>query len=407
LIGIGPDDTLYVLLERALPVPTPTPTSVFVIPDVEASVIALRPDGSTKSGWPSAGVSVAGFPMSYQLNEDGTVFVASGPNIYMAGANTQSQLTITAISSDGKVLPGWPYDSPGAQQGLNPELLVLGPNGIVCFVDIKPGASAAGYEVPMVIYCLGPNGKLLPGWPYSSQMPLMDLAIGPDGTVYVAQITSSKISNIFPYAFPYQVLAIGLDGKPRSGWTPWARSDFQGLTTILPTKDGRVYMLLGGDGGKAQLVIVDSTGKALGDHVELGSILNSPNYKDAVLTSDGSLFLSATDQNVANVDVVNAYTADGSQMAGWPQSVGGWGDLAVAPQGSVWVAWTVYGPGGADDETSVVALFDKNGKLQPGYPMASDYLPHYGTYGLQVASDGTAYATAATVSGSRIVAFGR
>jgi hypothetical protein len=39
--------------------------------------------------------------------------------------------------------------------------------------------------------------------------------------------------------------------------------------------------------------------------------------------------------------------------------------------------------------------------------MASDYLPHYGTYGLQVASDGTAYATAATVSGSRIVAFGR
>ena len=68
----------------------------------------------------------------------------------------------------------------------------------------------------------------------------------------------------------------------------------------------------------------------------------------------------------------------------------------------------MYGPGGGSDETSVVALFDKNGELQPGYPMASDRLLSFGYgFGLQVASDGTAYATAATTSGSRIVAFGR
>jgi len=52
----------------------------------------------------------------------------------------------------------------------------------------------------------------------------------------------------------------------------------------------------------------------------------------------------------------------------------------------------------------VVALFDKNGKLQPGYPMKSSFLVSYhGSYGLAVASDGTAYDSAA----NGIVSFAR
>lgn len=406
LMGIGPDDTIYILLERPLPLPTPTPNVAFFVPDVEASVIALRPDGSTKPGWPTAGVPVAGFPMSYKVNEEGTVFVASGPNLYLAGANTQTQLTITAIGSDGRVVSGWPYRTPAAQQYLAPELLVPGPGGTVCFLQVKPGV-APGPDLPMLVYCLGRDGKLLPGWPYSSVMPLGSMAVGPDGPLYVAQKTSTKTTTN-KYVYPYQVLAIGPDGKPKSGWVAWSRDGADGITAIVPTRDGRVYLLLGGDGGRAELIDLDGTGKTLEGHVELASSLSDPNYKDAVLTSDGSLFVSATDQNNVIVDVVNAYSANGSQMSGWPQLIGGWGDLAVAPQGSVWVAWTVYGAGGGSDETSVVALFDKNGKLQPGYPMAADYLISLGmTYGLQVASDGTAYGTAASASGSRIVTFGR
>jgi hypothetical protein len=174
---------------------------------------------------------------------------------------------------------------------------------------------------------------------------------------------------------------------------------------MLPTKDGRVYVLLGGDSGQARLIVVDSTGKSLSERIE--SPYGRPNYKDAVLTADGTLVLSTGDGSDPYPNLVNVYAADGSQVTGWPQPIGGWGDVAVAPDGSVWVEWTVYGPSGGTD-TSVVALFDKSGKLQPGYPMAADALRHFGTsYGLEVASDGTAYGTAATTLGYRIVAFGR
>jgi hypothetical protein len=403
LIGLGPDDTIYVLLARPLASPKPTPKAAIVAPDVKASVLAIRPDGSTRPGWPSAGVSISGYPYSYKVNEQGTVFVTSGVNPYGGQAqDAQSSLTITAIGSDGKVLPGWPYRTPAAAQSYDPELLVPGPGGIVCFLNVKPGASPFGYDVPMVLYCLGRNGKLMPGWPYSGNS-LFSPAVGPDGTVYVAQTTSTDLSAGVT-SFPYRVLAIGQDGKPKLGWTPWARADNRGLTSILPTKNGRIYMLLGGDSGKAQLVTVDSTGKTLDDHPELGNAGTSPEYKDAVLASDGSLFVSIDDGLTA--EFVNAYSPNGTEMTGWPQRIGGWGDIAVGSQGSLWVAWTVYGPGDTTNETSVVALFDKNGNLQPGYPIATDFLSWYHSYGLRVASDGTAYATVLTAAGSKIVAFG-
>ena len=402
LIGIGPDDTVYLLVERALSLALPTPSSAFVVPDVDASVIALRPDGSVRPGWPSAGVHVSGFPISYHVNDSGTVFVASGANPFGGSSSTQSQMTITAIGPDGKVVAGWPYHTPAAEQPFDPDLLVPGPGGTVCFLQYKPGAPA-GSDVPMLVYCLGSDGKLLPGWPYSSQSSLWSPAVGPDGTVYVARLTSTKTTTN-PYTYPYQVFAIGPDGKPKSGWT-WSKDGADAVTAIMPTKDGRVYLLLGGDDGRAELIVIDLNGKTLQDHVELASTLTYPNYKDAVLTSDGSLFVAI---DGGNADAINAYSPNAAQMTGWPQLIGGWGDIAIGADGSVWVAWTVYAKDEAGAETSVVALFDKNGKLQPGYPMTSDYLVSLGIgYGLAVASDGTAYGSAQTASGARIVAFGK
>ena len=164
-------------------------------------------------------------------------------------------------------------------------------------------------------------------------------------------------------------------------------------------------MLLGGDAGTAQLVVVDGTGRALSDQVE--SPYGRPNYKDAVLAADGTLVVATGDGPQPYPDLVNAYTSTGSQIAGWPQLIGGWGDVAVSPDGFVWVAWTVYGSGGASDESSVVALFDRDGNLQPGYPMASDYMISYDGDGLFVSSDGTAYASTGTASGTAIVAISR
>jgi hypothetical protein len=138
----------------------------------------------------------------------------------------------------------------------------------------------------------------------------------------------------------------------------------------------------------------------------MASMLPWPNYKDATLASDGSLYVAV--DGGTDLDFVNAYKSDGSQMSGWPQQIGGWGDIAVGPQGSVWVEWTVYGANDASLETSAVALFDRSGTLQAGYPMASLFLIEYNGDGLCVSSTGTAYATegATAAAGSRIVSFG-
>jgi len=419
LIGLGPDDTIYILVEQ--PVPFAKPTAAYLSPDVRASVVALRPDGSPKAGWPKAGVPVEGYPYSYHVNGEGTVFVAGGANPSTDEAKSvPTSLTITAIGSDGKVLPGWPYRTPAAVQAYEDDLLT-GPNGMVCFVNLKPGALPYRY-VRELAYCLGRDGILMPGWPYSGNgYLLLSPVIGPDGTLYVAQTTSDEISKPYPYGRPYQVIAIGPDGKPMRGWTPWVRSDDELPTWILPTADGRIQIVLGGDAGLARVVRLDATGKLLDDHVELPSMLSSPIYDDAVLTGDGSVFVAAAAQNGnagehlfnGHSNVLNAYSPDGTQMTGWPQRIGPSPsvDVAVGSHGAVWVAWTVYGPDNSTAESSVVALFDRGGKLLPGYPVATDLLSSDRDHCLFVGSDGTAYETvvAGTVvklSGSRIVAFG-
>jgi len=142
VIGVGPDDTIYLLAARPVGGPKPSP-SVFAVPDEKASVVAIRPDGSPKPGWPKAGVPVSGFPLGYAVGPGGTVFVASGANPFGGSSAAPSSMTITAIDSTGKVVPGWPYRTPAAKHGLQTDFFMFGQGGRVCFMDTKPGATGA------------------------------------------------------------------------------------------------------------------------------------------------------------------------------------------------------------------------------------------------------------------------
>ena len=184
------------------------------------ALFAIRPDGKPKPGWPAAGVPV---PVGYGnqvMARDGTVYV-SATEAATASDSTTS-IDITAVSPDGKVVPGWPYKSPAALHDYRSGQLVVGPSGQVCFMDYLPSPAAQGATGPSGLYCLGADGKTLPGWPYTSYRPMDHPAFGPDGTIYVEQYVEQKPGS-------QEIVALGPNGKPAPGWTPWVSPDAHGL----------------------------------------------------------------------------------------------------------------------------------------------------------------------------------
>jgi hypothetical protein len=396
MMGVGPDDTVYIMLARPVSTPAPAPTSAFSVPDVLASVIALRPDGTPKPGWPTAGVAVEGWPYDFAVGDDGTVYFAGGVNLYGANGKKPSSLIVTAIGSNGRIVAGWPYRSPAAIQTLVVELLVVGRDK-VCFTNRAPNSTATSSDVPTYLYCLGLNGKLLPGWPYKYDHLLSMPAIGPDGTVYVEQVQPTTGSG----NWPDHVVALGPDGKPKAGWTTWSPPDFETMTRILPAPDGRVYMLVGGDSQAAKQVIVDGNGHELSNRSEVAGG-GRPTYEGVVLSPGGSLFVSTSDGPAGYL--VTGYDSQGAPLSGWPVLAGGSPSIAPTRDGFVWLAWPIYSLDGKND-TSVVELFNAAGQLQTGYPMESRFIVTYHELGLYLASNGTAYANSSTTTAITIVAF--
>jgi hypothetical protein len=397
VIGVGPDDTIYVLLARAAPTPVPTPAGLS-LPDVKIAVDAIGKDGSHKTGWPADGVAVAGYPLDYRLAGDGTVYVASGARPIGAEALVPSSVTITAIGPNGKVLAGWPYQTPKALHYVNREPLVFGPDGRVCITDMKPG-SASGDAASIVIYCVGRDGKTLAGWPYSFAHHLAFPAFGADGTLYVEQIVPAQgVTN-----WPNAVIALDPNGKPKPGWINWSPENNEPLSAILPAANGEVYVVVGGVYRRTSWVRLSANGGRLaGPIAPSGSICHS-----AVLAADGTLLVATEDHGPTAAGApagysVFAFAADGSTKAGWPVEIGGFGDLFLSPDGSVWAAW-IDPEGLGGPETVVVAAFDRDGRLRAGFPMETGL---FGGGRIVFDSGGTAYAAANSASGREIVVIG-
>jgi hypothetical protein len=89
---------------------------------------------------------------------------------------------------------------------------------------------------------------------------------------------------------------------------------------------------------------------------------------------------------------VSAFAPDGSVKPGWPAAVDGPTSIFLAPDGSVWMTWQIWGNGRVTDQA--MAVFEPNGKLRSGFPMETPDLGNdvlTGT-GLVFDSSGNAYA---------------
>jgi len=346
------------------------------------ALFAIRADGKPKPGWPAVGVPV---PVGYGnqvMARDGTVYASAVATGTTSGAPTS--IEITAVSPDGKVLPGWPYQSPAALHDYNSGQLVSGPSGRVCFMDFLPGRAAQDLSRPSALYCLGADGKLLPGWPYTSYRPLDHPAFDAAGTLFVEQYVEKKPGS-------QEIVALGLAGKPVAGWTPWVVPTLMAPVVVAP--DGRVYLSVYGMSGD-ELVTLAADG-TLVDKKRL-AFPTDQNFHQMVPAADGSLYVSTFHSGDLGLfgktaSHVSALSSDGSAKPGWPADVDGPTSIFLSPDGSVWMTWQIWGNGQVTDQA--MAVFEPNGKLRSGFPMET---PDLGNdvlrgHGLVFDSSGNAY----------------
>ena len=348
------------------------------------ALFAIRPDGKPKPGWPAAGVPV---PVGYGnqvMARDGTVYVSATETATTSDAATS--IDITAVSPDGKVVSGWPYKSPAALHDYRSGQLVLGPSGQVCFLDYLPNPAAQGATGPSGLYCLGADGKTLPGWPYTSNRPMDHPAFGADGTIFVEQYVEQKPGF-------QEIVALGPSGKPAPGWTPWTVPTLM-VSPIVVAPDGRVYLAAMGMSGN-ELVVLAADGTLL-RKTRFAFPLDQ-DFHQMATAADGSLFVSTMDSGDLGLfgktaSHVSAFSPDGSVKPGWPAAVDGPTSIFLSPDGSVWTTWQIWGNGQVTDQA--MAVFEPDGKLRTGYPIETPDLGNdvlNGT-GLVFDSSGNAYA---------------
>lgn len=347
------------------------------------ALFAIRPNGQPKPGWPPGGVPV---PVGYGnqvMTNDGTVYVSG----LETGTTSDSPTSfdITAVSPDGKVLPGWPYKSPAALHDYRSGQLVLGPSGQVCFLDYLPSQTAQGATGPSGLYCLGAGGELLPGWPYTSNRPMEHPAFGADGTVYVEQYVEQKPGS-------QEIVGLGPNAKPASGWAPWTIPTLM-VSPIVVAPEGHVYLAVYGMSGD-ELVTLAADG-TLVSKMRLTFPIDQ-NFHQMATAADGSLCVSTFDAGDLGLfgktaSHVSAFSPDGSAKPGWPAAVDGPTSIFLSPDGSIWATWQIWGNGQVTDQA--MAVFEPSGKLRSGYPTETPDLGNdvlRGT-GLVFDSSGNAY----------------
>jgi hypothetical protein len=329
----------------------------------DMNLAALDATGHEPAGWPVklsiAPIESTGYaPTDVEVGPDGTIYVTGGD-------------TVEAFHPDGTPVSGWPYR---ASRILYPAFVAtVLPVAEGVYTDVNAGE----------VVLLGKDGAPLPGWPVSLPGASTDglqvqLASGPDGTLYVEDPIADKI-----YAY-------GSDGGLKPGWP------LQGWSSLTFDPSGRIYVWkhrfatssgarYSGPAVETQIAAVDDAGHFYpGWPVKLDGPASPPTFGP-----DGTVYVTrGTSYGPGQPGAANTAAAtilalgrNGTLKAGWPVSLptGYWvlgstpgvsqaasDPPVITPNGSVYVIAADYDSSGS--ESDAVFAFLPDGRPAPGWP---------------------------------------
>ena len=393
-IGVGPDETVYVAVDR-----TGGRGSY--------AIHALAPDGSPRAGWPRA---LKGGAQGFTLAPDGMVVAW-----WYEGAQEDLELSadrtvFTTIRPDGHELSGWPIGSKGAASGPvvadDGSLFYTSATGKVWGHD-RTGAVIDGwpYQLPHPIApwfrsdrnllfigmsevaVLDRDGNLVPGWPYrtsaSFSAPSCDTpgfpsalsALAADGRLYLAEWDGRRTS----------IVALEPDGRAPAGW-PYDVKEGWRVASLDVAGDGTVDVALTADpcgettGGTA--IHLDARGALIGDALPdpptpLWMVYEALRL-DPLRTSTGSTTYQQGDPIDLETALVNrtstpmilpyvdtdddAYYAAGT-MQTWIERLGSESEMECLPNAGRKGAW--YAAGGWIEVSTVPVTIQPDASLDP------------------------------------------
>ena len=303
-----------------------------------ARVVRLSPDGAAGWSWAQPGMGVAWAA----LTPDGSLDVVAGVQSGTSSVWTES---LHRLTTAGKEAPGFPVALPSG----NVCSMALAGDGTAFVACRDTSASTLGTTVASV----GPDGRVLAGWPASLDGGGDIVGVLPDGSL-VLEVASGDATKTVT-----NLVALGRDGKPVFGWHIGSFGDLATATidalgrAVVVDHDNiegqcdafrtTTYAILGGDGKPAAGWPVTIRG--------WGS--------DPVVRADSSLVVAASGGRML------AWSASGAALPGWPASGI---DVSV---GCFWGSNPVAADGGAVMLVGArhATMFNAGGAAAAGWPV--------------------------------------
>jgi uncharacterized delta-60 repeat protein len=322
---------------------------------------------------------------------EGTAIAADG-STYLAGFTTsfdpfgQQQIFLVKIAPDDSITWQRTWDGPGDLTNHRANDVAVAPDGSVYVTG-----STSGVRGDVVLLKFSPDGALLwqQRWDSGGTEQGDGVAIGADGSIYVAGGTSAGGGNIL-------VLRFAPDGT--LAWSKtWGPAGGEAGVAVGP--DGNVYVVgtaARPDGSfafDAVLLKVDPAGSLLMQKAYSGLEITDARGGVAV-APDGSIYLAgglqASDPKIVNHALLVKFAPDGSLV--WDRSWGGRsgdfsGAVGVTPDGTVlWAGDTnSFGAGGSDD--AYLLQMTPDGKPIDSSTWGGSGIDH--AEGVEVTADGT------------------
>ena len=260
---------------------------------------------------------------------------------------------ITVLDSNGSPVPGWPW-TPSVAGGGAPSV-VFGPDGSL-YVAVRVSTDVYPVAYSWSLHRLGPDGREMAGFPVDlPPMPFCGLDVSDTDAFVFCQDENESTGNasVFTVVRP--------DGSTRGGW-PVRMAGLLTLAGFGP--DGRAYLTAWYGEPGVRITALASSGtevagwpRTIGGEGEPWVQIDAQGRVRVTSSRDVA-------QEQCGLPAQTAYTmlqADGSTGPGWPVTVKGWSSMPeLADDGTMVVAAA----------TGKVTAYSSRGVVRDGWPVS-------------------------------------